>query len=250
MINKFIRSSVSIVLALSVMAPVATFANEGNAKSGLDFGARVNSFLRVPGFGAKADLETRGEIKAENKTIKVEARTDLKLKKATLSGMGATVNADGSFTVNGDNGKQVKITTTADTKIKNRNTTGVLADVKADVKVIVRGTWNDDKTVIATREIQIVDTTINPIRAWFKILFEAHVLAGTVSVISGNTVTVVAENNTAYTVDITNARIVGRNVFITELTSDIKVGDKLQIFGNISGTSISAEVVHDLTVAK
>jgi len=69
------------------------------------------------------------------------------------------------------------------------------------------------------------------------------VIAGTISAISGNTLTVTNKSNVTYTVDATNAKIVqGQN---TVTISSIVVGDNVIIQGTVNGNSISASSVID-----
>jgi len=73
-------------------------------------------------------------------------------------------------------------------------------------------------------------------------------VAGTVSAVSGTTITVTGKNNTSYTVDVTNAKILKGNQGAAPSTisvSDIKVGDMVGVQGTISGTSVTATQVMD-----
>ena len=69
------------------------------------------------------------------------------------------------------------------------------------------------------------------------------VVAGTVSVVSGNSLTITTASNITYTVDATNAKIVkGPN---TTTISTIVVGDKVLVQGAVNGTSVIASTVVD-----
>ena len=69
------------------------------------------------------------------------------------------------------------------------------------------------------------------------------VIAGSVSAISGNTLTVTNKSNVTYTVDVTNAKIVQGQATIT--ISSVAVGDNVIIQGAVSGTSVTASSVID-----
>ena len=69
------------------------------------------------------------------------------------------------------------------------------------------------------------------------------VIAGSVSAISGNTLTVTNKSNITYTVDISNAKIVQGQATIT--VSSVVVGDNVIIQGAVSGTSVTASSVID-----
>lgn len=67
-------------------------------------------------------------------------------------------------------------------------------------------------------------------------------MAGTVTAVSGNTITVTGKNGTTYTVDAGSAAIT-KNMTVT--AADIKVGDTLMAQGTLTGTSVAATVIHD-----
>lgn len=72
------------------------------------------------------------------------------------------------------------------------------------------------------------------------------VIAGSVSAISGNTLTVTNKSNVTYTVDVTNAKIVEGQSTIA--VTGITVGDNVIIQGAVSGTSVTASSVIDQPV--
>lgn len=69
------------------------------------------------------------------------------------------------------------------------------------------------------------------------------VIAGTISTINGNTLTISNKSNITYSIDISSAKIVqGQN---TITTSDLLVGDSVIVQGTITGTSVTATSVID-----
>jgi len=69
------------------------------------------------------------------------------------------------------------------------------------------------------------------------------VVAGTVSAISGDSLTVSTKSNLTYTVDATNAKVVqGQN---TVTISSVTVGDSVIVQGAVNGTSVTASSVID-----
>jgi hypothetical protein len=69
------------------------------------------------------------------------------------------------------------------------------------------------------------------------------VIAGTVSVISGNTLTITTASNVTYSVDAGNAKILeGQN---TVALSSIVVGNKVLVQGTVNGTSVTASTIVD-----
>ena len=64
--------------------------------------------------------------------------------------------------------------------------------------------------------------------------------SGTVSAISGTSITMTGTNGTSYTVDASQVKIMnGLSI------SNIQVGDKVQVVGTVSGTSIAAKSIND-----
>jgi hypothetical protein len=69
------------------------------------------------------------------------------------------------------------------------------------------------------------------------------VIAGSISAINGNSLTITDKSNVSYTVDVTNAKIVeGQN---TIAVSNLAVGDNVIIQGTVEGTSVTASSVID-----
>ncbi len=72
------------------------------------------------------------------------------------------------------------------------------------------------------------------------------VVAGTVSAISGNQLTVTTKSNVTYSVDSTNAKfVIGNNT--QAALSNVAVGDTVIVQGTINGTSVTASTVIDQT---
>jgi hypothetical protein len=73
------------------------------------------------------------------------------------------------------------------------------------------------------------------------------IVGGTVSMITGNTITITNSGNTTYSVDATNAKIEKRGV-ATSTISNIAVGDHLLVQGAVNGTAITATTIIDQPV--
>jgi hypothetical protein len=65
---------------------------------------------------------------------------------------------------------------------------------------------------------------------------------GTVSAVSGNTITLTGKDGTTYTIDAASASV---KKISTVAVSDIAVGDKLQVQGQTSGTTVTATNIMD-----
>lgn len=72
------------------------------------------------------------------------------------------------------------------------------------------------------------------------------VLAGTISAINGSTLSLTNKSNLAYTVDVTNAKLLrGQN---TIALSSLNVGDSVVVQGAVNGNSVAASTVIDQTM--
>lgn len=67
-------------------------------------------------------------------------------------------------------------------------------------------------------------------------------VAGTVSAVNGNTVTVTGKDGKTYTVDASGAKI---SKVVDLSVSDIKVGDTVGVQGSVSGTTVTAKHIMD-----
>ena len=72
------------------------------------------------------------------------------------------------------------------------------------------------------------------------------VVAGTVSQLSGSTLTITTGSRVTYTIDVSNATIAKDNA--TSTISGISVGDYVIVQGSVSGTSVMASSVIDTRV--
>ena len=73
------------------------------------------------------------------------------------------------------------------------------------------------------------------------------VIAGTISAVSGDTLTVTNKSNVTYTVDATNAKIVQGQTTIA--VSNLAVGDSVVVQGTVNGNSVTASSVIDQKVS-
>ncbi len=66
---------------------------------------------------------------------------------------------------------------------------------------------------------------------------------GTVTAISGNSITITGENGTSYTVNASDTTKISKMVELT--VADIKVGDRIGAEGTLSGTTVTATHIMD-----
>lgn len=70
------------------------------------------------------------------------------------------------------------------------------------------------------------------------------VIAGTVSSVNTSTIVITNKSNVSYTIDATNAKILGAGKNQNALTiADIKTGDAIVVQGTINGTSVTAATI-------
>lgn len=70
---------------------------------------------------------------------------------------------------------------------------------------------------------------------------------GTVTAVSGNTITITGDNGTTYTVDASGAKV---SKVIDLTVADIKVGDRIGAEGTLSDTTVTAKHIMDGIPAK
>jgi hypothetical protein len=179
---------------------------------------------------------------------------------------GSTITVQGknstSYTVDATSSKISKITAPATAGTKPTITTITLADIQVGDTLRVQGTVSGT-TVTAT---QITDGTFIGGGKGKGMMGkgkgegknEMPGVGGTVTAISGSTITVQGKNSTSYTVDATTAKIskitapttAGTKPTITSITvADIQVGDTLRVHGTVSGTTVTATNITDGQIA-
>jgi len=94
---------------------------------------------------------------------------------------------------------------------------------------------------IGAAAISFADTTPTASTATTQPTHQPGV-GGTVTAVSGNTITVTAQDGKTYTIDASSATITKDE---TVGVSDIKVGDTIGAQGTVSGTSVTATNIHD-----
>ncbi len=151
-----------------------------------------------------------------------------------------------SLTVKNNQGAMFAVETANAKLQKEKGTVITISDIKIGDTVFVQGTVSGN-TVAATNvfDVQIyaekAEEAYNPD------------ISGKVTVLNGLTWTVVTDNNTSYTVDVSNAKLrTLRNGEVSSKysVSNVKVGDTVWLKGSMSGTTFVATslVDTDLTV--
>lgn len=101
----------------------------------------------------------------------------------------------------------------------------------------------------ASANTTTTDTQAKPTRAEMREKFGemkgmkgkmGHGVMGTVSSISGNTITVTAPDGKTYTVEASTAEV---KKMVTTTISDIAVGERIGVHGDLSGTTVTAKQI-------
>jgi len=165
---------------------------------------------------------------------------------SAVSGNTITVAGKQGFGTNA-----VSTTFTVDTtnaKITKNNVAGTISSIVVGDTVMAQGTLTGTNLVATTiRDGQMGKGILgNTNKTPFVSPITGNgqpIVAGTISSISGSTMTITNKSNVSYTVDTTNAKIVqGSN---TISISNIAVGDTVVIQGTVNGNSVVASSVID-----
>lgn len=145
-----------------------------------------------------------------------------------------TATASTTFTIDATNAKILR----GETTIK-------ISDIAVGDNIIIQGTvtgTNVVATIIRDGKMGNGNENDNN-QAFAQIQGNGQpVIAGTISAISGSTLTV-KNANVTYTVDATSAKIIqGKN---TILISGVKVGDSVIVQGTVTGTTVVASILFD-----
>jgi ribosome maturation factor RimP len=129
---------------------------------------------------------------------------------------------------------------------KTGSTTITAADVKVGDKVVVDGSLS--ATTVTATAVHDLGQMMKKGKPGFD--KPTNVFSGTVTSVSGSTITVTGMNKTVYTIDAGTATITkGMGAASTKLTiGDIKTGDKVFAVGALTGTNVVATSVRDLGV--
>ena len=140
-------------------------------------------------------------------------------------------------------------------KIMKNGTAGTMASIAVGDTIMAQGTLNGTNLVATTIRDGVMGQRGGPGEAnkggqtgqeLSAIVGNGQpVIAGTISAISGSTLTITNKSNVTYTVDTTNAKIVqGQN---TISISNLATGNTVVVQGTVNGNSVTASSVIDQT---
>lgn len=244
--NKYVIGVMSLASVVALTLAVPTFA-QGNPQAGAKNAqagiVHQSSEVSNPGFGRGPNGVMKPFIVGTVSVVRGNTITVL-----GRTGLGKTVIATTSYTVDVTNAKVTK-----------GNATSTISNIAVGDMVAVQGTITGTNVVATMIRDGVAGgpgmgfgrggpggpgktaTSTNSIIAGNG----EPVIAGTISTISGSTISITNKSNVVYTVDATNAKILqGKN---TVTVSTLKIGDTVVVQGMVNGTSIVATSVMDQT---
>lgn len=209
-----------IVLALSTTAAYAEDSKNNDNHGGL----RANI-----GINARMDTDKRDEEKRNSDDRQLFSNNN---------GLFATVTAKTSstMTVKANSDGAIYTVNTADTSVRKQGEKDAdINDIAVGDSVFIRGEVSD-KTIDAK---SIISVNI-PKNAVAKKNLSG--VAGVVTNVNGNTITIKTKADVVYTIDADDARIRSKDDSDAEV-SDVKVGDTVLAQGTIDNKSVDASVI-------
>jgi hypothetical protein len=227
------RTTIITLSALSLIAVLGFTAIVGVNAKGNRFNGSFNGSMMASMMGA-IDYKNFGQMMSE---IKGKFFNGLG-RNHTITGTVALVST-ATLEIDVKNTKYTVNVDTTNDIIVNRIWDKInLSDIKAGDIVNVFGNKTD--TTIDAKLVR--DLTIPPLTE--------ITIVGKVTAISGNTLTVTVNNgnSTLYTVNIETGDILVNRIWDKINLSDIKVNDKVMVFGTATSTTINAKLVKDLSL--
>lgn len=118
-----------------------------------------------------------------------------------------------------------------------------VAGIAVGDMVMVQGTITGTNVVATTIRDGVIKPTPKPEPTPLILGNGQPIIAGTISAISGTTLTVTNKSNVTYTVDASNAKVQNKGALST--LSTVAVGDNVVVQGTVTGTSVTAYSVID-----
>lgn len=199
---------------------------------------RFGAIMQVVDIQAGDSVVIKGTAEGSNIKALVIRDTSLQAKNGVFSGKVVAVNGS-SFTVqSGARGSQT-VNTDSITVFKKNGQAAQLSDIVVGSQVRVTGVWDKTNNNIFAKFVNVV------------VRMARVNIGGSLSSVSGNSLTVSASNGTTYTVDASNAHIVKKFGGKINL-SDLNSGDTLKVNGRheVGSTSVMAGLVRDTSITK
>ena len=232
MIKKYIYAFVSLfILSAFVLVASPAFAQTTPAPAPGTWGGHAgggNTVMRAKGMMKPAVFGTVTAVSGN--TITVSGK----------QGFGANVTAT-TFTVDATNAKIMKA-----------NVAGTISSIVVGDTIVAEGTLTGTNLVATTIRDGVMPMRggTTPRAPGATPAFTGNgqpVVAGTVTSISGNTISITNKSNVTYTIDATNAKVTQGNTVVT--VSSVVVGDNVVVQGTVNGNSVVATTVIDQHVS-
>lgn len=192
----------------------------------------------------------RNEFRGYSKIMKASKG----MMRPVIVGTVTSINGN-SLTISSNEANNTSATYTVDAtnaNIVKNNTAGKISDIAVGDSVSVVGTLNGTNITatyirdgILGRGLGIGNGIMNNLEKDLSGIVGngEPLIAGTVSAVNGNSISITNKSNIVYTVDATNAKVLANNT--NGNISSIAVGDTVLIQGNISGNAVTASTIID-----
>lgn len=224
------------IVALALIMSVS-LASQVYAQSGSDDRDNDSNKIELKGdirAGLKSDDSKWDWNKGDHNPRVFGTVTAVSGSTITITSKGLGLNASSvTYTIDATNAK-----------IEKSGESVTISSIVVGSSIFVEGTING--TSIVAKEIKFGkgdDKNLNP-------MLEGKgqpIIGGKVTLVSGSTITVTNKSNVAYTVDLTNAKIVKNSK--TAVIADVVVGDTVLVQGTINGQTVVAASVIDQGVS-
>ncbi len=213
----------AVVLMSTVLVGGYVSAHDGflSVKTDADANADI-SISRDQKNNDNKDDDRKREINSRKEMFRnLKHRIETGLRLGTVT----EVNADGSFKVENKKGnKESTINTSASTTYTKDDQPADKNAVVVGAMVGVKGAWDKATSTITSSVVNVFDK-----------LRGIHV-KGTITAISGTSLTVKADTGTVYTVDASKARVF--HTFLFGASANVSVGDTVAVWGtHIEGSN-------------
>lgn len=214
------------IIAAAVLVAAASVASYASASEGM-LSANLNGH-------ADADMSAKTQAQVGLHKGLLERIKD-RIEEGFKAGTVSQVNSDGSFTIQNKNGTKTEtVKTDSSTTYTNDGQPADKTAVNVGAMVRVKGTLDKVASTISASIVNVIHN-LQGIR-----------VKGSITAMSGSTLTVKASDGTVYTVDASKAQVFHSFWFGT--SGDIKVGDNVAVWGTHlkDSTSISARWIKDV----
>ncbi len=192
-------------------------------------------------------------------TVNAQILKDWSVQKqnATFNGTVQSVGTNQFVLASRERGN-ITVNVSGTTAIKKGDATAVFADITVSANVTVSGVWDTQASTLAADRVLIrVPKPANSDNSENKMTIEGTVQSMTTSTTPGTVGTMILtvgnNENTQhaavnYTVTISSDTSILNNLWLKLAIGNIKVGDRVRVYGAVTGTNVNATVVRDTSI--